>query len=649
MAAYVSKAIGKGGSFVRFEDPAPKGKQLVAIDGFEISGYSQAIYREFYESQLFDITNNYIHDNVCKDQTLVGAGFALNNVSGTIRGNVIEKNSCGRGGAGFLNDSKNENSVLIESNFIDANSGTEPDGSHGGALYLFGNKLKIVDNIFTNNTVTQWGGGLYIGAFKPGGQLTTATLSRNVYRGNRAGNKGGGFFCDDGASCTSDHEFFEKNCGDNVLLDSGPKGSGPTVAKFDFMTNADALTVDCSEPGIGVRMDRDDSGAADTYTFTNSTFRGNAKGGDLGTGCNSGCAPVKVTVTNSKVQREYVNGGIDIKFDAASGPALELPSSPASPSAAPASKLDAEIAKSPARPASKEAYGPPEAADDGGAVEIGSTKPAVTRGAKYMGFAEQFNRYYTDAGWKPAKTVYVSPDGSGDGANRTAPMPVAAAISEARAGTKIHFLPGKYEGCFEFGKENSGTFDAPVVLYAERAGDQSTGVAMTCCKSGRKSCFNLEQADYIAVDGFEFIGGQYGVRAVGAGFPASEHSRGIAVLGCVGHDQDKDPFFSGQSDWNVWERNLAYGAKKGDGHGIYLSNGSDWNIVRLNSTYGNEFERLPDQRRSGLDVPGSRHSLRRSALRRLRGRGRRWPGRKRLLPRRGQLFPPQPRPWSKFY
>ena len=42
-AAYVSKATGRGGSFIRIEDPGPKGNQLTAIDGFDISGYSQAI------------------------------------------------------------------------------------------------------------------------------------------------------------------------------------------------------------------------------------------------------------------------------------------------------------------------------------------------------------------------------------------------------------------------------------------------------------------------------------------------------------------------------------------------------------------------------------------------------------------------------
>ncbi len=154
-------------------------------------------------------------------------------------------------------------------------------------------------------------------------------------------------------------------------------------------------------------------------------------------------------------------------------------------------------------------------------------------------------------------------------------------------GTRIYFVRGKYQGCFEFSKKRSGTYDAPIVLYGERNQDKSIGVSITCCSSGRQTGFNFEGADYIAVDGFELIGGRYGVRAIGEGYPASQHSRGIAVLNCNSHDQDRDPFFSGASDWAVWEGNIAYGAKKGDGHGIYLSNGSDWNIVRFNQTFGN--------------------------------------------------------------
>ena len=244
-AVHVSLAKGDGsGAFLHIGDPAPKG--LNAVDGFEITGYARAVVREFYESQRFDLTNNFIHGNVCTEERAAGAGFALNNVSGTIEGNVIQNNSCTRGGAGFLNDTTNQNAVTVKNNWIDGNAGTEPGSAHGGGLYLFGNTLKISGNLITNNSVTQWGGGLYIGAFKPGNQPTTATLSGNIYRSNRAGDSGGGFFCDDGATCNASYEIYDKNCGGNILVDGGSEGSGPTISTFDHITSVNALTPDFS-------------------------------------------------------------------------------------------------------------------------------------------------------------------------------------------------------------------------------------------------------------------------------------------------------------------------------------------------------------------------------------------------------------------
>lgn len=256
------------------------------------------------------------------------------------------------------------------------------------------------------------------------------------------------------------------------------------------------------------------------------------------------------------------------------------------PGAPPTAPTDAATS-APAPKTGAGAPASPAAAPSGSGVPpTDPAKPAVARGGRYMGFSEKFNRYYTDPAWKPSKTVYVSPNGSGNGASRETPMSVKAAVAAARPGTQIHFLRGKYQGCFEFTKETGGSYDEPVVLYGERNPDKSLGVAVTCCGGGRQTCFNLEAADYVAVDGFELIGGQYGVRVVGSGYDASEHARGAAVIDCNGHDQEKDPFFSGQVDWAVWERNVASGAKKGDGHGIYISNGSDWNIVRFNETFG---------------------------------------------------------------
>ncbi|MGE0212141.1 MAG: hypothetical protein AB7S41_10635 [Parvibaculaceae bacterium] len=310
-ARHVTRAQGNGGSFLRIEDPGPRGDQLTAIDGFEITGYSQAIYRAVYYSQRFDITNNFIHDNVCADASLVGGGFALENVTGVIKGNVFLNNRCGRGGAGFVNDATNENTVSIENNRIEGNAGTEPDSSHGGAIYLFVNKVDITGNLFVNNSVTQWGGGLYVGA--SGGQQTSATLAWNVYRGNRAGNGGGGFFCDDGAKCVSAHEIHDGNCGGNILLDSGYDGTGATIASFDQLTNVNALDVECAGPGPGVRVDKGGP-APDAYAFTNALFWGNGKDADFITACGSDCGAVTVQVAHSMVQTTYQNNGVSIAF-----------------------------------------------------------------------------------------------------------------------------------------------------------------------------------------------------------------------------------------------------------------------------------------------------------------------------------------------
>jgi hypothetical protein len=306
-ATYVTKATGQGGSFIRIDDPAPTGAQLTAIDGFDISGYSQAIVREYYEPQRFDLTNNHIHDNKCGNDQLAGGGFALNNVSGRIEGNVFRNNSCGRGGAGFLNDSAKQSNVAIERNLVDGNAGTEPEASHGGAIYVFGKTLRITGNLFTRNTVTQWGAGLFIGAWTEGGTFTTATLAWNVYRDNRAGNGGGGMFCDDGATCISSHEVYDRNCGGNIMLDSGSEGSSPTIARFDH------LAVGCDGPGPGVRVDKGND-APDAYSFVNALFWGNAPGVDFVASCDRNCSKARIDVAHSMVQTKYLSQGLTVRF-----------------------------------------------------------------------------------------------------------------------------------------------------------------------------------------------------------------------------------------------------------------------------------------------------------------------------------------------
>ena len=313
---YVTRAQGDGANtFLRIEDPGPTEGQLVAVDGFEITGYSQAIYRDVYYGQRFDITNDYIHDNHCSSPALIGGGFSLDNVTGTISDNVIARNTCGRGGGGALGDSTNANSVSILRNLVDSNAGDEPDSSHGGGLYLFAHEITLVGNLFTGNEVTGWGGGLYVGAFTGGAEETTAHLDWNVYRDNRAGIYGGGFFCDDSARCIGDHELYDANCGGNVYLDCGPAGAGPTIATFDHVTNRGALTPDCGAPGPGVEITKNND-AGDSYAFTNSIFWGNAENLDFEASCESGCGALAVAVGYSIVQTTYPDAGVAISFGA---------------------------------------------------------------------------------------------------------------------------------------------------------------------------------------------------------------------------------------------------------------------------------------------------------------------------------------------
>ena len=132
--------------------------------------------------------------------------------------------------------------------------------------------------------------------------------------GNRAGDGGGGFFCDDGATCESDHEVYDGNCGGNILVDGGSDGSGPTIAKFNHITNIGALEPGCEAPGAGFFIDTYEGVAADAYSITNAIFWGNAPDRDVVTACSSGCGAIKIDISHSMVQMKTEDGSIAIRF-----------------------------------------------------------------------------------------------------------------------------------------------------------------------------------------------------------------------------------------------------------------------------------------------------------------------------------------------
>ena len=214
---------------------------------------------------------------------------------------------------------------------------------------------------------------------------------------------------------------------------------------------------------------------------------------------------------------------------------------------------------------------------------------AVVRGSTFFTRSERFNRYYTDVGYTPSRRVYVGAEATGDGSSRDKPMAVQQGLDALAAGDMIVFTRSAkpYSACYTVAR--GGTYDAPVVLYAERNDDGSRGVEIKCAGTENKneSCLNLMSPDYVAVDGFTLTGGSYGVRAEGKSYPASGHMVGLAVLNVDGRSSYRDPIFAAQTDWTVVQQNLGHGGGKRDGHGIYLSNGGDWSIARYNELWDN--------------------------------------------------------------
>ena len=163
------------------------------------------------------------------------------------------------------------------------------------------------------------------------------------------------------------------------------------------------------------------------------------------------------------------------------------------------------------------------------------------------------------------QTIYVSPTGSGDGATREHAHVGRTTRSRRRGpARKIHFMRGSYQGCFEFTKENSGTYDEPIVLYGERNADKSLGVAMTLLQHRAADLLQLRggrlrRGRRLRADRRQLRRARDRRRL--SREPALARHRGAS--NCNGHDQDRDPFFSGQSDWAVWERNVALRRQEG--------------------------------------------------------------------------------------
>ena len=137
-----------------------------------------------------------------------------------------------------------------------------------------------------------------------GKQFTTANLNWNVYRDNRAGNGGGGMFCDDGATCVSYHEVYDRNCGSNILLDSGSR-LGPDDRQLRPSHQCRrAATLDAEA------QERASGSIAATLRRTLLVHRCDLLGQRAGIWISwpiaiSGCGNIKINVSHSMVQTKY--------------------------------------------------------------------------------------------------------------------------------------------------------------------------------------------------------------------------------------------------------------------------------------------------------------------------------------------------------
>ncbi|WP_254509256.1 right-handed parallel beta-helix repeat-containing protein [Anatilimnocola floriformis] len=298
-------AGGTGGNF-KARDPAAhsshlkgNGKDSVVtlyeagasvVDGFLITGGGPSSVAApsrlgggFYVYQgTPTISHNVIEKNqTCPptkpDEEARGGGIYASGsgVSLTILNNTIRNNVSGRG-AGIFSDGPK---LVIRGNKILNNIGV---GDHGGGAFLNSPNAEISNNRIEGNEIARllgygWGGGMIV--------VNTGShykLSRNVFAGNYAPSLGAGFFADEGATASMEHDLVYGN-------KTKPDGEGA------------AVYVDGNEDGTSSTL------TLNHVTIADHTSTPMAKGNAVKATWNS-----KLVVKNSIL---WNNGGDDVEAD----------------------------------------------------------------------------------------------------------------------------------------------------------------------------------------------------------------------------------------------------------------------------------------------------------------------------------------------
>ncbi len=225
------------------------------VDGFLISGGGpssvaapQRVGGGFYVyAGSPTISHNVIEKNQScpsnkPDEEARGGGIYANGdgSSLTILNNTIRNNVSGRGAGVFSDGPK----LVLRGNFILNNIGV---ADHGGGVYLNSPSAEISHNRVEGNEIARllgygWGGGMIV--VNKGSKYK---LTSNIFAGNYAPSLGAGFFADEGAEASMDHDLVYGNKtkpdgeGAAVFVDGNESGVGSTLT-LNHVTIADNIS-----------------------------------------------------------------------------------------------------------------------------------------------------------------------------------------------------------------------------------------------------------------------------------------------------------------------------------------------------------------------------------------------------------------------
>lgn len=172
------------------------------------------------------ITGCIIENNGQPGVITPGGGIVVVGNGHRLLNNIIRDNHGGRG-AGISGNTGLGDSLLVEGNLIENNTGYD---DHCGGVYL-GGYAEIRNNIISGNVLENsygWGGGVLI--------LGTAYMSGNVIKDNHAPSYGGAVFVDEGGVLYMSSELIYDNTTDiegaAIAADYGDPGSS-----YVYLTN----------------------------------------------------------------------------------------------------------------------------------------------------------------------------------------------------------------------------------------------------------------------------------------------------------------------------------------------------------------------------------------------------------------------------